>query len=46
VEGSKWLVEGAGDTDEGGAKASDDATDGGSGWIYYDNKVSSVPDQA
>jgi hypothetical protein len=39
VEGSKWLVEGAGDTDEGGAKASDEATDGGSGWIYYDNKV-------
>lgn len=40
VEGSKWLVEGARETDEGGIKASDGA-DGGMGWIYYDNKVNS-----
>ncbi|KAF8847998.1 Pex24p-domain-containing protein [Acephala macrosclerotiorum] len=38
VEGSQWLVEGAGDSDEGGIKAKADATDGGQGWIYYDNK--------
>jgi hypothetical protein len=39
VEGSKWLVEGAGEFDEGGVKAKDDTTNGGQGWIYYDNKV-------
>ncbi|KAG0649656.1 Peroxisomal membrane PEX30 [Hyphodiscus hymeniophilus] len=38
AEGSQWLVEGAGEYDEGGAKAKSDATDGGQGWIYYDNK--------
>ncbi|TVY18339.1 Peroxisomal membrane protein PEX30 [Lachnellula arida] len=38
VDGSKWLVEGAGESDEGGVKAKEDATDGGQGWIYYDNK--------
>ncbi|PQE09673.1 peroxisomal membrane pex31 protein [Rutstroemia sp. NJR-2017a BBW] len=37
VEGSRWLVEGAGENDEGGSKAKADS-DGGSGWIYYDNK--------
>ena len=39
VEGSKWLVEGAGEFDEGGIKAKPEATNGGQGWIYYDNKV-------
>jgi hypothetical protein len=39
VEGSNWLVEGAGELDEGGAKAKESTTDGGKGWIYYDNKV-------
>jgi hypothetical protein len=39
VEGSQWLVEGAGEYDEGGAKAKADTSDGGQGWIYYDNKV-------
>jgi hypothetical protein len=39
VEGSQWLVEGAGEYDEGGTKARADPTDGGKGWIYYDNKV-------
>jgi len=39
VEGSKWLVEGAGEFDEGGTKAKPEATIGGQGWIYYDNKV-------
>ncbi|KUJ20745.1 Pex24p-domain-containing protein [Mollisia scopiformis] len=38
VDGSQWLVEGAGESDEGGVKAKADATDGGQGWIYYDNK--------
>lgn len=38
VKGSKWRVEGASDQDEGGANAKADATDGGQGWIYYDNK--------
>ncbi|KAL3424419.1 integral peroxisomal membrane peroxin [Phlyctema vagabunda] len=39
VEGSKWLVEGAGQFDEGGVKASEDTkSDDGPGWIYYDNK--------
>ncbi|KAG9238766.1 integral peroxisomal membrane peroxin-domain-containing protein [Amylocarpus encephaloides] len=38
VERSKWRVEGAAEKDEGGSKASEDASDGGSGWIYYDNK--------
>jgi hypothetical protein len=43
AEGSKWIVEGAGEFDEGGTKAkTDSTTDGGSGWIYYDNKVCSV----
>lgn len=37
VDGSQWLVEGAAETDEGGAKAKSDA-DGGQGWIYYDSK--------
>jgi hypothetical protein len=39
VEGSKWLVEGAGEYEEGGSKAKDGTTDGGQGWIYYDNKA-------
>lgn len=40
VEGSQWLVEGAGKHDEGGPQAKADSnSDGGSGWIYYDNKV-------
>ncbi|KAH8808534.1 integral peroxisomal membrane peroxin-domain-containing protein [Xylogone sp. PMI_703] len=39
VEGSQWLVEGAGEYDEGGPKAkTDGSANGGSGWIYYDNK--------
>ena len=38
VEGSQWLVEGAGEFEEGGLKAKVGA-DGGQGWIYYDNKV-------
>jgi hypothetical protein len=42
VEGSKWLVEGAGEQDEGGTKASENSHDGGTGWIYYDNKVGSL----
>jgi len=41
VEGSQWLVEGAGEFNEGGSKAKDGTTDGGQGWIYYDNKVRS-----
>lgn len=41
VDGSQWLVEGAAEMDEGGTKAKADATDGGQGWIYYDNKVRS-----
>lgn len=39
VEGSQWLVEGAGDFEEGGVHAKPDTTVGGQGWIYYDNKV-------
>jgi hypothetical protein len=39
VSGGKWLVEGAGESEEGGTKAKADTTDGGQGWIYYDNKV-------
>jgi hypothetical protein len=39
VNGSRWLVEGARETDEGGSKAKEGTTDGGLGWIYYDNKV-------
>jgi hypothetical protein len=39
VDGSQWLVEGAGEFHEGGAKAKDGTSDGGQGWIYYDNKV-------
>ncbi|KAL2063091.1 hypothetical protein VTL71DRAFT_6163 [Oculimacula yallundae] len=35
---SKWLVEGAAESDEGGKKAKEDTVDGGQGWIYYDNK--------
>jgi Integral peroxisomal membrane peroxin len=42
VEGSQWLVEGAGELDEGGSKAKDGTTDGGHGWIYYDNKERSI----
>jgi hypothetical protein len=38
AEGSKWLVEGAGEFEEGGKNAKPDA-DGGQGWIFYDNKV-------
>jgi len=41
VEGSKWLVEGAGELDEGGSKPKSGAG-GGQGWIYYDNKVWSI----
>jgi len=39
VKGTKWQVEGAAEQDEGGSKAKSDATNGGQGWIYYDNKV-------
>jgi hypothetical protein len=39
VNGSQWLVEGAKETDEGGSKPREGTTDGGMGWIYYDNKV-------
>jgi hypothetical protein len=42
VDGSQWLVEGAGELDEGGPKAKDSTTDGGQGWIYYDNKARSA----
>ncbi len=38
VEGSRWLVEGAAETEEGGIRQKEGA-DGGQGWIYYDNKV-------
>lgn len=38
VEGSRWLVDGAAESDEGGVTAKSDS-DGGQGWIYYDNKV-------
>ncbi|RDL41876.1 Uncharacterized protein BP5553_01855 [Venustampulla echinocandica] len=38
VEGSKWLVEGAGEYDEGGTKADNNTDNGGHGWVYYDNK--------
>lgn len=38
VAGSKWRVDGAGETEEGGKHAKEGA-DGGQGWIYYDNKV-------
>lgn len=37
VDGSSWMVEGAGKIDEGDVKASDVA-DEKMGWIYYDNK--------
>lgn len=37
VERDKWLVEGAGEFDEGGIKTKADA-DGGQGWVYFDNK--------
>ncbi|RFU24264.1 hypothetical protein B7463_g12076, partial [Scytalidium lignicola] len=38
VEGSQWLVEGAGEFDEGSLKAkTDGSANGGTGWIYYDN---------
>lgn len=42
VPGGKWLVEGAGEFEEGGIKAKEGTTDGGQGWIYYDNKVSTI----
>jgi len=42
-EGSKWLVEGAKEFEEGGSKAKEGATEGGQGWIYYDNKVMFLP---
>lgn len=42
VEGSKWLVEGAGEFDEGGLKTKSGAG-GGQGWIYYDNKACALP---
>ena len=38
-DGSQWLVEGAGEFEEGGVKAKPDTNNGGQGWIYYDNKV-------
>lgn len=41
ADGSQWLVEGAGEFEEGGSKAKPDAN-GGQGWIYYDNKVRSI----
>lgn len=44
VKGSKWQVAGAAENDEGGAKASSVASDGGQGWIYYDNKVFMLDD--
>jgi len=37
-DGSQWLVEGAGEFEEGGIKAKSDTNNGGQGWIYYDNK--------
>lgn len=40
---SKWLVEGAKEFEEGGSNAKEGATSGGQGWIYYDNKVRSLP---
>lgn len=40
VKDSRWLVDGAGESDEGGVNAKADASDGGQGWIYYDNKAS------
>lgn len=43
INDSQWLVEGAKETDEGGSKARDGTTDGGQGWIYYDNKVCFSP---
>jgi hypothetical protein len=39
TQGSKWLVEGAKEFEEGGSNAKEDAVQGGQGWIYYDNKV-------
>lgn len=38
ADGGQWLVEGAGEFEEGGLKAKSGAA-GGQGWIYYDNKV-------
>ncbi|KAI9746709.1 MAG: peroxisome- protein [Claussenomyces sp. TS43310] len=38
VAGRRWLVEGAAESDEGGVHAKSDSSDGGQGWIYYDNK--------
>ncbi|KAG4029817.1 hypothetical protein MFRU_014g01160 [Monilinia fructicola] len=37
VEASRWRVEGATEHDEGGSKPKAES-DGGMGWIYYDNK--------
>ncbi|ATZ46119.1 hypothetical protein BCIN_01g07810 [Botrytis cinerea B05.10] len=37
VDGSRWRVEGAAEYDEGGSKPKAES-DGGTGWIYYDNK--------
>ena len=39
VSSSRWLVEGAGELEEGGVNAKEGANDGGQGWIYYDSKV-------
>lgn len=40
VDDTQWLVEGAGEFDEGGINAkTDGSASGGTGWIYYDNKV-------
>jgi len=39
AKNSKWLVEGAKSTEEGGSEAKEGTTEGGMGWIYYDNKV-------
>lgn len=37
VKGSRWRVEGAAEHDEGGSNPKAES-DGGAGWIYYDNK--------
>lgn len=42
VGGSHWRVEGAAEHDEGGPKPKAES-DGGTGWIYYDNKVCTAP---
>ncbi|KAH8598716.1 Peroxin/Dysferlin domain-containing protein [Bisporella sp. PMI_857] len=43
AEGGQWLVEGAKPFEEGGKDAKEGVSNGGMGWIYYDNKVCSKP---